>query len=109
MALDIFRMQYEYNKIYKTYVDTLGVNVAGVNTIENIPFLPIQFFKSDAVTTTEFKPEIIFESSGTTGENTSRHFIKRLSLYKKSFTKGFNLFYGQPGELVYTGLIAGLS
>ena len=85
MALNIFRLQYEYNEIYKIYVDTLGVNAARVNTIEDIPFLPVQFFKTNTITTTQFKPEVIFESSGTTGENTSRHYVKHLSVYKKSF------------------------
>jgi hypothetical protein len=107
MALDIFRIQYEDNKVYKTYVDTLGVNVAGVHDIEHIPFLPIQFFKTYPVKTTEFQPEIVFESSGTTGKNTSRHFIKRLSLYKKSFTEGFSMFYGPPRELCILALLPG--
>jgi Acyl-protein synthetase, LuxE len=93
--------------VYKTYVDTLGIDPSHVNTIENIPFLPIQFFKTSAVTTTQFKPEIIFESSGTTGENTSRHYVKLLQLYKESFTRGFNLFYDNPGKWCILALLPG--
>ncbi len=52
MALNIFRLQYEHNEIYKKYVDTLGIDASSVNTIENIPFLPIQFFKTSEITTT---------------------------------------------------------
>jgi hypothetical protein len=107
MALDIFRLQYEHNKIYKKYVNMLGVDPLRINCIEDIPFLPVQFFKNNAITTTEFKPEIIFESSGTTGENISRHFVKDISLYKKSFTKGFNLFYGNPAKWCILGLLPG--
>ncbi len=107
MALEIFRLQYKHNKIYNRYADTLNVNPLKVDKIENIPFLPIQFFKSNTVTTSNFEPEIIFESSGTTGENTSRHFVKKLSVYKKSFIEGFKLFYGNPAEWCILGLLPG--
>ena len=107
MALEIFRLQYEHNKIYKIYVDTLHVDPLQVNLIEDIPFLPIQFFKTNIITATNFEPEMIFESSGTTGENISRHFVKRMSVYKESFTKGFTLFYGNPEKLCILGLLPG--
>ena len=107
MALQIFRLQYEYNHIYRTYINTLGVNAEKIECIEDIPFLPIQFFKNNEVATTAFTPEFIFESSGTTGENTSRHYIKRLSLYKESFRKSFTLFYGNPENLCILGLLPG--
>ncbi|MEO8860072.1 MAG: acyl transferase [Ginsengibacter sp.] len=100
-------MQYKQNITYKTYVDTIGVNPQLVGKQENIPFLPIQFFKNKIIKTGEFEPEIIFESSGTTGANTSRHFVKDLSLYKRSFTLGFNLFYGNPKDWCIVGLLPG--
>ena len=107
MALEIFRFQYKQNNIYKRYVDSLGIIPENINSIETIPFLPISFFKTHEVTTTTFKPETIFESSGTTGENTSRHLVKSLSLYNKSFTKTFNLFYGDPKQWCILGLLPG--
>ncbi len=107
MALKIFRLQYQQNTIYKKYIDALGIIPENINSFETIPFLPISFFKSHEVITTNFKPEIIFESSGTTGENTSRHFVKSLSLYKKSFTNAFNLFYGNPEDWCILGLLPG--
>ena len=107
--MNIFRLQYEYNEIYKIYVDRLGVNPAGVTTLENIPFLPVEFFKTHTITTTQFNPEAIFESSGTTGENTSRHYVKHLSVYKESFTRGFNLFYGEPRKWCILALLPGYS
>ncbi|MGN6542241.1 MAG: acyl transferase, partial [Ginsengibacter sp.] len=94
MALEIFFFQYTNNAVYKKYVEALHINVQTIDSIEKIPFLPISFFKTHEVISGSFEPEITFESSGTTGENTSRHFVNSIDLYKKSFTKGFNLFYG---------------
>ena len=105
--MELFRLQYEHNKIYKLYVDALKIDPLQVDQIENIPFLPIQFFKTNRIITTNFEPEIIFESSGTTGENISRHFVKKLSIYKESFMKAFKLFYGSPEELCIIGLLPG--
>ena len=105
--MELFRLQYEHNKIYKLYVDALKIDPLQVDQIENIPFLPIQFFKTNRIITTNFEPEIIFESSGTTGENISRHFVKKLLIYKESFVKAFKLFYGSPEELCIIGLLPG--
>lgn len=107
MALEIFRFQYQNNSLYQKYVDTLKIDLKSVNSIEAIPYLPISFFKTHEVKTTIFEPEIIFESSGTTGQNTSRHFVKSLSIYKKSFTKAFKLFYGNPQSWSILGLLPG--
>ncbi len=100
-------MQYENNEVYKTYVDTVGIVPRVVTSLEKIPFLPIQFFKSKEVSTTSFEPEIIFESSGTTGENTSRHHIKKASVYRDSFIRAFRLFYGNPQQWCIMGLLPG--
>jgi len=107
MALEIFFFQYSYNEVYKKYIDALGIVPETINSIEKIPYLPISFFKTHLVSTTTFGPEIIFESSGTTGKNTSRHLIKSLQLYQKSFVKGFNLFYGNPAKWCFLGLLPG--
>lgn len=107
MALEIFRLQYQHSDIYNNYVDMLHVDPLTVDKLEDIPFLPIQFFKSNAVTTSNFAPEIIFESSGTTGENTSRHLVKKMSLYTESFMESFKLFYGRPEDWCIIGLLPG--
>jgi len=93
--------------LYKTYVNSIGVDPITVDAIEKIPFLPISFFKTHKLKTTTFEPEIIFESSGTTGINTSRHYVKSSALYKKSFLKAFNLFYGNPLEWSILALLPG--
>lgn len=107
MALNVFNFQYDNNKLYHTYVDSIGVSTGSVDRIEKIPFLPISFFKTREVKTTAFDPEIIFESSGTTGTETSRHFIKNAELYRKSFSKAFNLFYGDASHWCILALLPG--
>jgi phenylacetate-coenzyme A ligase PaaK-like adenylate-forming protein len=105
LALDIFRFQYQNNPIYPAYVQALGVNPTSVDSLEQIPFLPIRFFKSHTVKTTSFEQQTIFESSGTTGSINSRHFIKDLALYEESFSKGFELFYGPANDWCIIGLL----
>ncbi len=105
IALQIFNFQYLNNPIYKTYCDILRIVPTEITTIEKIPFLPIQFFKSKEIKSTEFTPEIIFESSGTTGSINSKHFVKDLALYEKSFTNSFRLFYGDEKENSIIGLL----
>ncbi|MEO8820810.1 MAG: acyl transferase [Ginsengibacter sp.] len=107
MALRVFNFQYDNNKLYHTYVESIGVSRSSVDRIEKIPFLPISFFKTKEVKTTTFEPEIIFESSGTTGLETSRHFIKTAELYRKSFLKAFNLFYGDASHWCILALLPG--
>ncbi len=92
-ALQVFQFQYVNNALYKRYCDLLNCVVSNVTKIEQIPFLPISFFKSHCVQTTSFTPEIVFESSGTTGSVNSRHFVKKGALYQKSYEKGFDFFY----------------
>lgn len=105
LALEIFRFQSEECAIYKDYLQALTVNPAAITSIEQIPFLPVRFFKSHAVQTTSFEPAAIFESSGTTGSINSRHLVKDLSLYEKNFTRGFELFYGSIKEWCIIGLL----
>src|SRR5881275_2715374 len=84
LALDVFHFQYANSPVYRSWVDTLGVKPHNVTVIERIPYLPISFFKTHKVTTTSFSPEVIFESSGTSGSINSKHFIKSMRLYEDS-------------------------
>ena len=94
LSLEIFHFQYRHNPIYKAFVDMLKVAPGKVTRLFQIPFLPIQFFKTHAVKTTEFDPQFIFESSGTGQAMNSHHFVKDIEFYRKSFSQGFELFYG---------------
>jgi hypothetical protein len=105
MALELFQFQYRNSDIYRAYVDSVRVDPQTVDCLSKIPFLPIQFFKTTAVKTTVFEPEIIFESSGTTQSGNSKHYVKNLELYKTSFTKCFELFYGPASEWCIIGLL----
>lgn len=104
-ALELFVYQYRHNPLYRRYTDILGVEPAGVASLAGIPFLPVNFFKTESVKTTEFVPELVFTSSGTTGMTTSRHVLKDAGLYTRSFTAGFRRAYGPPGEWCIIGLL----
>jgi hypothetical protein len=105
LALDIFWFQYERNPIYRSYLDALRVHPRDIKDISAIPFLPIHFFKTHAIKTLEFEPEFIFESSGTTQTTNSRHYVKDLCVYRKSFIYGFEKFYGNISEWCIIGLL----
>ena len=97
VALDIFRFQAESNPVYKKYCSILNKKAEDIKEIPEIPFLPIEFFKTYDVIT---EPKTlnhqfqIFTSSGTSGITTSKHHIADISFYEKSFRKGFEYFYG---------------
>ena len=105
VALDIFRFQAMNNPVYKNYLEILQVDPLLVKKVEEIPFLPISFFKSQQIVTTAFEPQAIFESSGTTEIIKSRHLVKDITLYEKSFIKGFEFFYGPVNEFCILGLL----
>jgi len=105
LALEIFRFQARYNKVYAAYINALGLDPLSVRTITEIPFLPISFFKLHPIVTGEFTPEVVFESSGTTGMINSRHEVRKLSLYRQSFQSGFELFYGPVKDWCVIGLL----
>ena len=94
LALDIFRFQAEMNPVYKEFISKLHIDPHQVSTLSDIPFLPIELFKTHYVYSGKSEPEIVFESSGTTGMTKSRHYIARASLYEKSFSGSLDLFYG---------------
>ncbi len=104
-TLSLFRFQYAENPVYRNYCQLLRKDPAAIHTLTDIPFLPISLFKSHAVVCGTFTPECCFESSGTTGNQTSRHFVKELSLYEKSFLKGFTGQYGDPSRYCILALL----
>ena len=99
LAIELFHYQYNYNPIYKQYVDYLNIDIEQIHSIDSIPFLPIQFFKKYQIQTTEpdFKEDeesiFIFESSKTTNQISSKHYIRDLSLYHELARKHFNKYF----------------
>ncbi|WP_460485651.1 LuxE/PaaK family acyltransferase [Capnocytophaga sp. HP1101] len=105
LALDTFRYQYENNEVYHRFCTLLKRTPEQVHSLEQIPFLPIECFKTEKVYCGEGEPQQIFTSSGTTGVQTSRHYVKELSFYQQSFRKGFELFYGNIEDYVVLALL----
>ena len=105
MALKVFRFQYENNLVYQEFCDFLKVDKQSVKSLVQIPFLPIQFFKSrDVVSNTDSIQET-FTSSGTTGMITSKHLITDVSLYEQSYRNAFSEFYGNIEDYVVLALL----
>lgn len=104
-ALKVFRFQYENNLVYREFCDFLKTDVQKVKSLEQIPFLPIQFFKSHKIVSNENLVQETFTSSGTTGMATSKHFVTDVSLYEESYRKGFSQFYGNIEDYVVLALL----
>ncbi|MDA9354041.1 acyl transferase [Flavobacteriaceae bacterium] len=104
-ALQVFRHQFKNNTVYRSFCDLLYIHSSDVKKVEEIPFLPIQFFKSHAVLSSTQAVQETFTSSGTTGSSVSKHMVTDLSWYTKSYTKGFEYFYGPIEEYTVLGLL----
>ncbi|MEO8146289.1 MAG: acyl transferase [Bacteroidia bacterium] len=123
-ALKLFRFQAEHVEIYKQYISLLKIEPFKINSINEIPFLPISFFKTHKIISDQLfgigteekiasflamtesgKPETIFTSSGTTGSATSKHYVADIRWYEESFTKGFKHFYGNIDEYCILALL----
>ena len=90
-ALKIFHLQHEYNEVYRRYLGYLGTDINTIEVTEQIPFIPIEFFKSHRILLKDLSPELTFHSSGTTGHLPGKHFVADAGLYRKSFMKAFEL------------------
>ena len=104
-ALELCRRQAEQCPPYSEYISLLGVNPAEVNRVEDIPFMPIEFFKWRDVYCGEGEPEKVFTSSNTGGTVASRHMMQSLALYEQAFTRAFEQFYGAAEGCSIYGLL----
>ncbi|MBN4085015.1 acyl transferase [Flavobacteriaceae bacterium AH-315-B10] len=104
-ALEIFKHQFENNKVYRSFCDLLYKHPSDVKMLEDIPFLPIQFFKTHQVLSSKNAVQQTFTSSGSTGSITSKHYITDLEIYRQSFRKGFQQFYGNIKDYVVLALL----
>lgn len=105
VALKLFRHQAEHCAPYGRYIKLLGIDPREVDTVEAIPFLPIELFKSEDVYSAETTPEVVFTSSNTGSTVASRHMMASLEDYRKCFTKCFTEFYGAPEKWSIYGLL----
>lgn len=104
-AFEVFKHQFENNAVYRSFCDLLFIHPSDVKEISEIPFLPIQFFKSHQILSSSEEVQQIFTSSGTTGNTNSKHVITDLSWYEKSYQKGFHHFYGSIEALTVLALL----
>lgn len=105
LTLEIFKYQFQNSQIYRSFCDLMYKYPSDVKNVKEIPFLPIQFFKSHEVLSNKLPAETTFTSSGTTGSNISKHLVSDLNLYEQSFSKGFELFYGDIKDYVILALL----
>lgn len=105
ISLQVFAFQYSNNEVYREFCDLLKQTPNNTSRIEEIPFLPIEFFKKRKIVCGHQKPEITFTSSGTSGNQTSKHLVSNLKIYEDSFLKAFEEFYGNPEEIVILALL----
>lgn len=103
--MDLFQIHYRHNSTYRQYCDYRKIEGDKVQSIKDIPFLPIDTFKSHTVQLNRFEAEITFESSGTTANTSSKHFVKKSSIYEKSFTTAFENFYGKAEDYCILALL----
>lgn len=105
MSLDVFRYQAEYNAVYRRYLELLNIYPAEVQSLVQIPFLPISFFKTHELQSGVWSPEQVFSSSGTTGSITSRHAVRDTAFYQENTARAFAEFYGPVEKYVVLALL----
>lgn len=104
-AFQLFHYQFEKNKVYRSFCNLINVDSNEVSSLDEIPFLPISFFKTHRVSCLEKAPEKIFNSSATTSQTPSKHYVHNLDHYKKSFVTSFEKDYGPAKDYAILALL----
>lgn len=105
LTLKVFRFQYDNNPVYQQFCNYLKKDKTNVKSLPEIPFLPIQFFKSHDILSSQEQVQTTFTSSGTTGMSTSKHQVTDLSFYEESYRLGFRQFYGNIEDYTVLALL----
>ncbi len=105
LSLEIFFYQYENCRVYRNYVDRIRKDTNQIHTYEQIPFLPIEFFKTQKILAGNIPAESVFVSSGTTGSTKSHHYVSDLSVYEISAVRTFEKFYGKISDYTFLALL----
>ena len=103
--MKVFCYQYANNKVYQDFCGLLNRDPQNVKSVKEIPFLPIQFFKTHEVLSSTDAVQETFTSSGTTGMATSRHLVTDLTYYEQSFRLAFSQFYGNIEDYAVLALL----
>jgi phenylacetate-coenzyme A ligase PaaK-like adenylate-forming protein len=104
-SLQVFEYQYFNNNVYQDFAKALKRNPYKIESLTDLPFLPVEFFRNHRIISGEKPVARIFESSGTTGNLTSRHYVCDTGLYEESFLSSFRLFYGAPEDYMIAALL----
>jgi phenylacetate-coenzyme A ligase PaaK-like adenylate-forming protein len=105
IALEVFRYQASANPVYREFIECLAIDPLKVENLTQIPFLPVGMFRNHRVISGNREAVLSFESSGTTGQAVSRHYVCDSSIYEESFLRGFRHFYGEPSGYLITALL----
>ena len=105
LALELFKFQAEECAPYREYLGLIGIEPHSVKCVEDIPFMPIELFKSHDVYCGTTPPEIVFTSSNTGQTTPSRHMMQSLEVYRRAFTAAFEQFYGDVERWSIYGLL----
>ncbi len=104
-AIEVFKYQSENNPVYSEFISYLGIDSQKVKSINEIPFLPVRFFKTHQILTGNQSVEKIFSSSSTSGSQPSRHYVSDLEFYRLSLKHSFEYFYGDLKDYTIFGLL----
>src|SRR5687767_4718351 len=107
LALKAFHFQYQHNLVYHRFCDFMKVDPLTIQSVDKIPFLPIELFKNHKVVCGNEKSQIVFRSSGTTGSIRSEHYMMDIDWYNKTLLQGFKLFFGDPSRYAFAALLPG--
>lgn len=105
IAIQIFRFQAASNPVYKEFVGHIGVDINDVRQLDDIPFLPIAFFKSHVVKSGNWEPQTLFTSSGTSKQLTSKHYVEDEQFYLKNSILTFQHFFGHLDNYHFFALL----
>ncbi len=106
LAIKVFKYQFQHNAFYHQYVLSLKINPENIHHYVQIPFLPIEFFKTQKIICSDLSENAMrFSSSGTTGQIASKHYVNDITIYESSFNKGFEEFYGKVSEYCILALL----
>lgn len=105
LAMEVFRFQSEHCEVYSQYLNYLHTDRAKITQVQHIPYLPIEFFKSFEIKSGQFEPQLIFESSSTTGVGVSKHVLHDSKWYEQSVTHAFHYAFGPASNYCHLALL----
>lgn len=104
-ALEAFAFQARHNAIYQQFIAHLPIDISDIKHVEQIPFMPIEFFKNHKVQTGTSATQEVFESSGTTGQIRSKHYVADVDFYLEVCRHIFEQQYGQLQQYTFLALL----